>query len=52
MPLLVCKLVGGDDASRARWLTIDDSLMSTRYADHFTFVQRALQPEFARVTDA
>jgi hypothetical protein len=37
------KLVGGDDASHARWLTIDGSLMSTLYADHFTFVQRALQ---------
>lgn len=36
------KLVGGDDASHARWLTIDDTHMSTLYADHITFVQRAV----------
>ena len=42
------KLLGGDDASHARWLDVDSALLNdadTLYADHRAFVQRALLQE-------
>jgi ADP-ribose pyrophosphatase len=42
------KLLGGDDASHARWLDVDSALLGdagSLYADHRAFLQRALQQE-------